>query len=202
MRRAAIILASLVLAAAAGDHIVGGFKIFGQPTWDDHLVPIALAGRAGNTDPDWKVFKNGVYQLAFDGGGTRDEEVFGALQMPHRWLEGDSIVCHIHHSPETADAGNVRWCHEITLASIDGTFGATTTTCADCAVTGTAFGHYLCTIETVTMTGHTISTVGPLRIYRNGTHANDTYNGNDVFGLYYDCHYRSDSHGSHLETSK
>jgi hypothetical protein len=176
--------------------------------WEDLRFPVNAVSRLGTTDPDWVQFKDdgagsvGVYALAFDGSGTRDEEVFFIAQIPHGWREGSTLRPHVHWSPTDATAGNVRWVLEYTVASIGGTFGNTSSLTVNAASDQVAGKHQFDALGDITMAGKTISSILVCRLMREATDAADTYNNQDAILFEVDFHYEVDRPGSRQELVK
>lgn len=176
--------------------------------WDDLRVPVNEVTRLGTTDPDWVQFKDdggtsvGVYALAFDGGGTRDEEVMFSVQLPHAWREGSAIYPHVHWSPTDATAGNVRWVLEYTVAAVNGTFGNTTLIAVNDASDQVAGKHQKAIFAPIDMTGKPLSTMLVCRLMREATDAADTYDGHDALMFEVDFHYEIDRPGSRQQYIK
>jgi len=170
--------------------------------WDDVRVPLSTAKRIGNSDPDWEVFKNGVYALAFDA--STDQEVMFSVQMPHGWKLGSSLNPHVHWAPSTTDTGSVTWKLEYTIANINGTFGNTVTLDVTDAGDGTAFKHQYADLGDISMSGYTassdVSIMLMCRLYRDVDDGDDY--ADDAFALEVDFHYEIDTVGSRAEASK
>jgi len=175
--------------------------VYSDTFWDDLRVPLTGISGPGSsgTAPGFDVFLGAVRAYAFDP--TTDEELLFTSQLPHKWKEGTSIVPHIHWSPEDTNTGNVVWSLEYTKASINGTFGATTTISVTDAGDGTAYKHQVADFAAISMTGETISTILVCRLFRDADNGSDTYTG-DAFGHEIDFHYEIDQPGSVDETTK
>lgn len=185
--------------------------------WDDLLVPAISTKLGGSKDPGFAVFQTngggsqGVFLYWFDA--TAEEELYFIVQMPHCWKEGSTIYPHVHWVPATTSDGDpasqkVRWGLEYTWSNMGSTFGNTTIiygedhSPSDANVV--ASKHYLTDINGtsgITGTGQTISSILVCRIFRDATHANDTYE-HDAGLLHIDFHYEIDSLGSNTVTSK
>lgn len=190
-------------AAHPLDVVLHGQLTFTDTVWDDITVPTSAITRLGTTDPDWANLNGGLYALAFDGGGTRDEEVFFVVQVPHSYKEGTDLEMHIHWGPEDGTAGNVRWCMEYSWQNIEGgAFPASTTVCVNAAADGTADAHQYDDIADITGTSKTISSMLVCRLYREATDAADTYNNLDAWLWEMDFHFQKDTVGSATETTK
>ena len=145
------------------------------PAWDDLRVPASSAKRIGNSDPDWEIFKNGVYALAFDA--STDQEIMFSCQIPHKWKLGTNLNPHVHWSPSSTDTGSVTWKLEYTIANINGTFGATATLDVTDAGDGTAYKHQYADLGDIDMSGYTATTDVSImlmcRLYRDVSDGDD-----------------------------
>lgn len=167
--------------------------------WNDAFVDgLSLTG--GATDPPvFAAIIGTIYGNRFDDGGIKS--LHGSIELPHDYKEGSDIVLHLHWIPTTANNGNCRWGVEWTVASVNGTFGAATTSEIDTAAGGTALAHKVVDVVTISGTNRKISDVIHFRVFRNGTHANDTFTGN-AFLSRIAVHYECDTVGSRQITTK
>jgi hypothetical protein len=181
----------------------GTLQFAGDGTvWDDIRVPASTASRLGNSDPDYEVFKNGVYAYAF--ADNVDQELMFSVQVPHNWKLQTNLNPHVHWSPPTTGTGTVTWKIEYTIADINGTFGSTNTlTCKD-AGDGTAYKHQIIDCGDINMSAYAdsgdVSIMLICRIYRDVDDADDFVG--DAFLLETDFHYEIDTIGSRNELSK
>jgi len=122
--------------------------------------------------------------------------------MPHSYKHGTNLHPHIHWSPDSADAGNIYWSFEYTIANINGTFGATTTDDIVIASDGVAFKHQIEEFSAIDGSGLTFSHMLICRLTRkSSTEAADTYPGNACF-VEFDFHFQKDTIGSREEYVK
>jgi hypothetical protein len=171
--------------------------------WDDLRFPASAIKRLGTTDPDWVNLNGGLFVLAFDGAGARDEEIFFMAQLPHTYKQETDLKHHLHWGPIDGTSGNVSWCSECSWQNPDGgAFPASSTTCVDVAAGAVAKAHLFDDIVTYDGTGLLISVMGICRLYRNATHANDTYDNKDALLYETDFHFQRDSIGSSAELTK
>lgn len=176
------------------------FDGYVQYQWDDFLVPMTRARiNAATSKPDYDTFKNNVKAHLFDKAST--ETVTFDVQLPHSWVEGTEIRPHVHWCPVDTDTGSVLWRLEYTIASVNGTFGATTTIDVLDAADGTAYKHQVAAFPAITMTGHTVSCMLVCALSRIGGDGTDTYD-NDAAGLAIDFHIAKNSYGSSQEYTK
>jgi hypothetical protein len=170
--------------------------------WDDIRVPANMAKRIGNADPDWEVFLNGVYGLAFSA--SVDQEIFFTVQIPHSWKLGTNLHPHIHWAPSDTDTGSVTWKMEYTIANINGTFGATATLDVTDAGDGTAHKHQYADLGDIDMSSYTADTDVSItllcRLYRDIDDGDDYTS--DAFLLEIDFHFEIDTNGSTEELTK
>lgn len=120
----------------------------------------------------------------FNSGTTT--EVFTTVQFPHTWEENTQIHPHIHIM-ETGATGTIRFGMEYTWANVDGVFPAPTTIYGETAADGVTGTHKMLDFGYITNTGEEISSVLHIRLFRDGTHANDTYTG-DIAFMSFDIH--------------
>ena len=94
-----------------------------RPSWDDFVVPLALASRRGNSDPTWtQLGTSGLYLQGFSAAA--DNEVFFTLQTSHGAMIGNKysdvyerpvddlrnvLAPHVHWIPSTTNTGNCVW---------------------------------------------------------------------------------------------
>ena len=189
----------------------GSLSYQGSATrFEDLRVPMSSTRKGAAEDPLYTVFRDngsgsvGVYGSWFRTNQT--EDLFFEVQMPHGWKEGSTLFPHIHWSPKTDTSGNkVRWGFEFIWVNVGGTFGNTTITYAENPIgltpNPTAYQHVISEFPSIDGTGQTLSSMFVCRVFRDGTHGNDTYN-NSALMLQFDFHYEIDADGSRLEYSK
>ena len=191
------------------DTATGNVRLMGDATaWEDLRVE-PNARTTGAKAPTFTNYKNGVYLYYFDNAlAAAEKEIFFNMQMPHAWLLESDIHIHVHWIAITTGSADekVRWGLEYTKANVNSVFGATDTIYAEDpedppSTTPTADTHYLSEFSAIDMTGDELSTVLICRLFRNSSHANDTYGGTAGL-LYIDAHYQVDSFGSDEELVK
>jgi hypothetical protein len=179
--------------------------------WNDLEIPL-ISSNAGSLNPptlekmvDNGAGSEGVWAYSFNDAATAGNEksLLFSRQMPHDWKEGTAIHAHIHWAPSTTDAGNVKWGLEYTIQDVNGGAFPTTTiiTGTAQAAGGVALAHKVQAIGVIDMTGKKISAVILGRVFRNSSHASDTY-AEDAFGISFDFHYQRDAEGSRQEYAK
>jgi hypothetical protein len=171
--------------------------------FDDLRIPGLTVTLPAANAPDFGAFlgAGGLQIYLFDGAGVQTESVHFTIQIPHSYKEGSDIVPHVHWSAVNGNAGNVVWQLEYTWQNIDGTFPAVTTITVTDAASGTAWDHQKAFFSAITGTGKTISSMLVCRLFRDPTHASDTY-GSDAAFLEIDFHFEKDTVGSRQITTK
>jgi len=171
--------------------------------WQDMLADL-VRGKPGGTSPTWGTFKNGTEAWKF--ADSQVESLHVSFHMPHdlafTFPSADGTVGapklypHIHWSPSGTNTGTVRFGIEYTYArgyGIDA-FPASTTIYLEASGSGVDCDHLItettdaAAIEDAT---HETDALMKVRVFRDGTHANDTFTGG-VFIHYVDLHYFSD----------
>ena len=103
-----------------------------------------------------------------------------------------------------SDPEVVRWGLEYEWQNIAADFSATTTIYAEESMTDEADKHQMTAFAAITGTGKTISSMLVCRLFRNSSHANDTYDNGTALALLLevDFHYELDTVGSRQITTK
>lgn len=162
------------------------------PVWKDNIVPFHASRLAGIDEPDLETFQGDINAFAFDASVV--EEVLLSFHIDHDYAPGTKVYPHIHWSPSDTGTGTVRWGIEYTFAARDtGAFGSTTTVYLEQAGSGTAFKHQVVEFgdsDAFVITAPGVDSVVMMRVFRDATHANDTYT-SDAFGLFVDLHYQA-----------
>lgn len=135
-----------------------------------------LALKSGASAPTFAAFQDGVWASRFDNAATNS--VHGTIELQHDYVDGTDLELHLHWSPTTTNTGDCKWGVEYTFANMDATFPTTTTVTAVQAGSGTVNKHQYLTIATLSGIGLTKGAVMAFRLYRDGTHASDTFTGN------------------------
>lgn len=181
----------------------------GTSTWFDDLRVELTVRTVGAKSPSYVNVTGGIYAYEFDDAGAGSEkEINFKMQTPHGWKIASTLHMHVHWvAATTGSAGNkIRWGLEYTNANINAVFPSTTTIYGEDAVnppstTPTAMTHYLTEFSDIDMTGKELSNFLLCRLFRNSSHANDTYAGSAyVIGV--DAHIEYDTLGSNSEFSK
>jgi hypothetical protein len=164
--------------------------------WDDIIIPATSVLTTGPTPPDMEVFgPTGNIRLpAFAGSGPTTEQAFGSFEIPHSWREGTIVRPHIHWAPRTANAGNVLWQMQVSIADASKEFPAEQLLTATCAA-GVQWKHFINEFDPLVMTGLHIGAIIAFRIFRNPGAVADTY-ADDAFLLSLGVHFQMDRAGS------
>ena len=174
----------------------GTLKAVGNATvWEDINIPI-INLRGGATAPGFKVLAStGIYVSTFDGTGASVISAHGSMEILHSYKEGSDIVPHIHWSPTTVDAGNVRWQLEYVWIAKNGTISASTTIGVTVAVSGVANQIVRTDLGTISGVGMAMSSRFIFRLFRDPVDVLDTY-AHDVNGFDFGVHFEKDTIGS------
>jgi hypothetical protein len=181
----------------------GTLKFNGNATvWrDDNIAGVALG--VGATPPDLIQLNSGtIYVRAFDGA-TITEQLFGAAEINHDYKEESNLQFHIHWSPTTNNAGDVKWQLTYQWIEVDGSFsGAETTISVTQAAGGTAWSANKVLFPDISGTGHAIGSQLVFRLFRDPTDAADTYGDDAAITGTFGFHYEIDTIGSRQITTK
>jgi len=185
--------------------------------WDDLQVTVVIRNTGATTrDPTFtKWFDNGagsrgVYVYGFGDEGVNEKELTFTMQMAHRQVPTEAIHMHVHWIGDTtADPAVVKWGLEYTWKSPLEVFGNTTivyaTALENDAATGiTQYKHNITEFTALTpgVTQDDLSSILIGRLFRNSSHADDTYTGGVAGLLAIDAHVLIDSFGSAEEYTK
>jgi len=160
--------------------------------WKDNVVMLNLGQSGGVAEPDFINFIGTIKQWAFSA--STEEELYVTFHMNHDYAPGTAIFPHVHWTPSDASTGVVRWGIELTAAKGYGAeaFTSTTTVYIDQEAGGVDRQHNIAEVASGLLGGDIeVDTVIMCRIFRDATHANDTY-GADAFGICVDIHYQVD----------
>ena len=170
--------------------------------WQDLRVPVTSTRKGGSKDPDFVKVEDdgsgsqGVFAQHFSP--TQEEELYFEAQLQHGRVQNEDLRAHVHWLPTTTNTGTVRWGLEYTIANVNGTFGNTQIIYAEDAADGTVNKHQVKGFTYIDGSGVKDSAMLICRIFRDATHANDTYTG-DAALLEVDFHVLLRQHGSDSE---
>lgn len=185
----------LPLSVSEADGNISDLDTRTKAGWRDLIC--GLETRSGPTQPVLQNFRNGIYLYAFSPDII--QEAFATAHIDHDYDYGTALYPHMHFTTDTTNTGTVRWGFEYTAAQRrDGalgfyTFGPTTTVYVDHVVDNVAYSHYVAEVSTgnaIDGTNIDTDTVILFRVFRDATHANDTYP-DPVYGFTFDLHYQS-----------
>jgi hypothetical protein len=191
------------LSDGAGS-VTWGFPNRVETGWRDMLMPFTSATIPSVSAPDFtKVRDNGsgstgVFAYLFDDSTI--ESLYLTFHVDHDFKVGTAWYPHVHWMPLTTGTGVVRWGIEWTYAprtADPDSFGTTQFTYIEQAGAGVAYGHQVAEVADpgITLAGCEPDTVILARVFRDASHANDTYTG-DVAGLFLDAHYQVDRYST------
>jgi hypothetical protein len=158
--------------------------------WRDNVVELTI--RNGPSEPQLSTFRGGIMLPAFVQ--TDVQSGYGNFHIDHDYAPGTAIYPHVHWSVDGSQVGTVRWGFEWTYAKghQQMAFGATQTFYVEMTTTGTPYMHYVSECSDLqAIPGTNVETDGfiLLRVFRDATHPNDTYD-DQVFGIAIDLHYQ------------
>jgi hypothetical protein len=143
-------------------------------------------------------WKGGLYLWGFPANEMR--EAFSNFHVPHVWKPGTMIYPHMHFSTASNSSGVVRWVFEYTWARRHDstgqlTFPSTTTKYVDFTIpANSADTHFVAEVAQgggIVGTDLEVDAMIVMRIYRDGTHDNDTFP-DTVLGITADLHIEVD----------
>ena len=176
----------------------------GGGLWEDLRFPAQGINPVGSTAPPAVNTTTGMLEFS----GTADNIIAGVAQMPHGWLQGTAIAPHIHLLfPTLGSAKASRWKLQYEIANVSGSFPSAYGTYAGSDTITVANPndidlHVLASFTPIDMSGKHVSCCMMWRISRlaaSDAADNDT---STIIFLEFDIHYRADSGGSILETTK
>jgi len=172
--------------------------------WEDLQVPVTLVRVPDAKAPVWTNF-NCSQVLAFEDQALADneEEVYFVMELPHTYKEGTGLEAHVHFVYSDNSVGEkVKWGLEYAWTNLDDAFPGSSTIYALTEPSNNDAGyHRVASFPTIDGSGKKICSILVGRLFRNSSHADDTYTEN-IYLLAIDAHYRIDSFGSSQEFVK
>jgi hypothetical protein len=168
----------------------------GGSGWNDYLTSGLALPKGGAGQPTLKNFQGNMDQLAFDGAGASIEESWTNVHVLHDYQGGTKVYPHVHWSHNNATpTGDVVWKIDFSVAKGHslGVFPAESTV----SLQQTAAAQYTHQIietsegDAIVATNLEPDTVIMMRIYRDPTDSNDTFE-DDAFLLFVDLHVECD----------
>ena len=179
--------------------------------WADMLGDINVKG-TGAANPAWNLYRGSIYQYQFNSANVN--EVWVNFHIPHDWVPGTDLYCHVHWSQNVVDTGGpagvpgvAKWYFDATYADGYGTAGgagdpfiAPITVSVTQQGSTTQYAHMIAEVQCGTSGGaggtmldtSSIQVDGLilLRLYRNKTDVADTLD-QSPFAHMVDLHYQS-----------
>lgn len=168
--------------------------------WADIVSELIIRDSA--LSPISTPYKGGIYLWGFPTDDVR--ECFANFHIPHPWKPGTMIYPHVHFTTASNAAGTVRWGFEYTWARRhDSTgqlkFPASQIIYVDFAIAAnSADTHFVCEAPQdggIVGTGLEVDSMILMRIFRDGTHVNDTFP-DTILGITADLHHEVDRHAT------
>jgi hypothetical protein len=169
--------------------------------WFDNVSQLYLRDTEFSADP--APFVGGISLRRFIPGEMR--EAFVEFHIPHTWKPGTMMYPHVHFTILSSAAGTVRWGFEYIFARTQRSdaftqYPATTTTLyiEQVISSNSERTHFVVeSPEGQGIPGTNLEVDGMIlaRIFRDGGHANDTFN-DDVFGITVDLHTEIDRYST------
>lgn len=162
--------------------------------WRDNIVQLTVD--SSNPDsPTLNIFRDGLHAYNFFAG--QFTECFAWFHVDHDYALGTKMYPHIHWSVQTDVVGTVRWGVEYTIAKghQQEAFPESRIVYIEQSTDGTPFKHYVAETSDENAIDGAFYGIEPdtlilARFFRDGTHPNDTFEG-DVFVFILDMHYQA-----------
>ncbi len=171
----------------------------GEPVWVDMVSPFETTTSGKANYPSFGTVYGNFQGLIFEKGLMN--QVWADYHMNHDIALGTKVYPHVHWMPLTASAGEVRWGFEYAIAKSHGrqAFGATTTVYVNQSFPANS-QHTHMVAEVSDLDAILSASIEPdtfikMRVFRDATHALDTYNGN-VHAWCCDLHYQTNRIGT------
>jgi hypothetical protein len=159
--------------------------------WND--INVGIGFTLGSSAPSLDIITGAIRVYSFDGTGPTNQ-AYASIELLHDYKEGTDIYPHLHWTPTTAAAGNVKWQLEYNVVSPGDAISGSTTI----SVVTAAGGIKLTNSEFSPAISGTNRKVGDqimFRLFRNSSDGDDTYA--DPAGLVsFGVHYQVDDIGS------
>ena len=150
----------------------GTVRLYGDATsWVDINIDL-VQGALGASAPDIGTIGGGtITHLLFDGVSTT-EEISGHVELQHN-IKFDVIKPHIHWTPATTDAGNVKWNLTYSITNVGDADSETTISVVDAA--GGAVESQVVGFGDIDVSSYGPGSQFSFRLFRDPTDGDDTY---------------------------
>lgn len=168
----------------------------GNYGWNDLISNFIVKDTSGLNNPTWGTLFGGLQGYLFST--TSMQQVWCDFHIVHDIALNTVLYPHIHWTPTTTDVGVVRWGIEYSVAkghqqSSGSVFPATTTVYVEQTIgAASQWKHFVAEVSqanAIPATNIEPDSVIKVRVFRDATHANDTYTG-DVHAWQADIHYQ------------
>lgn len=164
--------------------------------WNDLTSSLTTGKTTGGAAPTWASWGGTTLYTWQFSASSIDSLQIDPFHFKHDYKMGTNIYPHVHWMPDDTNTGVVRWGIEFTFAIGHSQMAfstSTTTIYIEQAGSGTQYMHQVAEVSDpgITLSGLEPDTLISARIFRDATHANDTYTG-VVHGLTVDIHYEAD----------
>ena len=165
--------------------------------WRDNIVSI-YSDPSDVSSPTLEYFNGGIKKYMFSSGEIT--QAYADWHIDHDYKLNTKLYLHVHWSTLSTDIGTVRWGFEYSVAKghQQAVFPNPTTVYVEQTTTGQSKMHYVAEVSeanAIPGTGIEPDTLITVRLFRDGSHPNDTLNAN-VFGLCLDLHYECDRYAT------
>lgn len=167
--------------------------------WEDLRFPASAIRLGGAAPATEQAYKDGLV-LAF--ASNPDQFIYVIAQLPHTWIEGTSLVPHIHWTIPVSGAGagaeNVKWDLTCSWANIDGSFPASSPlTVTRDVQNDTLDDHLFTTLGVIDGVGKTFSGCLIISLKRDVGVINDYTS--SAYLVEFDIHYKQNRLGTYDE---
>jgi len=167
--------------------------------WDDLRFPVSAIRLGGAAPATAQAYKD---SLVLSFASTPNQFIYVIAQLPHAWVEGTSLVPHIHWTIPVSGAGggaeNVKWDLTYSWANIAGSFpNSSALTVTRDVQDDTLDDHLLTTLGVISGVGKTFSSCLIISLKRDTAVANDYASA--AYLVEFDIHYRRGRLGTYGE---
>lgn len=178
-------------------HVIQG----AETVWDDQQISGSALSAAASA-PGFAAIGGGTLQARGFTGTSGMNQLFGAIELEHGYVEGTDIWPHIHWMPENNTVANVKWNLTYAIAVGGVVLTAETILSKTVATSGTAWMLHNTEWDTpISGTGRKIGDQIFFRLWRDSADAADTY-GAVAFVSTFGLHVQENSVGSAARFTK